>query len=121
MRRMAGALTGRIFMSGMFEERERGYEAKWAHDEEMHFAIMAERNRKLARWAAEKMKLPADNTGHYVEALIAIWLNGDGPDPVADKIRGDFQARNVVFSMAELHAKMKEFFEQAEKHIKAGQ
>jgi hypothetical protein len=42
-------------MPGIFEERERGYEAKWAHDEESHFKILARRNDLLGRWAAGEL------------------------------------------------------------------
>ena len=42
-----------------FKDRERAEEAKFAHDEEMHFRITARRNRLLGTWAAELMKLSA--------------------------------------------------------------
>ena len=41
----------------MFEERERGYEAKWAHDAEALFRIMARRDNKLGEWAAARMNM----------------------------------------------------------------
>jgi hypothetical protein len=44
-----------VLMPGIFEERERGYEAKWAHDEESHFKILARRNDLLGRWAAGEL------------------------------------------------------------------
>jgi hypothetical protein len=106
-------------MSGLFEERERGYEAKWAHDQKTLFNIQAERNRELAAWAAEKMKLPASEATDYAEAVMAAWLSGKGADPVVDKIRRDFEARKIVCPQAELSAKMKELFAKAEKRIAA--
>ena len=104
-------------MSSIFEERERGYEAKWAHDEEKHFAILAERNRRLAAWAAEKMNLPATERDHYVQAVLTAWLDGHGPDPVFEKISQDFQAGHVVCSQSELRARMKTLFELSEKDV----
>ena len=42
-------------MSGSFEDRERAFESKWAHDEELRFKIVARRNKLLGLWAAEQM------------------------------------------------------------------
>jgi len=44
-------------MAGLFEERERGYEAKWAHGEETLFKVTARRNDLLGRWAAGELGL----------------------------------------------------------------
>ena len=40
-----------------FDDRERAFEAKFAHDEEMQFRISARRNRLLGEWAARQMGL----------------------------------------------------------------
>ena len=40
-----------------FDDRERAFEAKFAHDEEMQFRITARRNRLLGEWAARQMGL----------------------------------------------------------------
>ena len=45
-----------------FQDRERGEEAHFAHDEEMHFRVTARRNRLLGHWAAERMGLSAAET-----------------------------------------------------------
>ena len=40
-----------------FDDRERAFETKFAHDEEMKFRITARRNRLLGEWAARQMGL----------------------------------------------------------------
>ena len=40
-----------------FDNRERAFETKFAHDEEMKFRITARRNRLLGEWAARPMGL----------------------------------------------------------------
>jgi hypothetical protein len=40
-----------------FEDRQRAFESKFAHDEEMKFRIAARRNRLLGEWAARQMGL----------------------------------------------------------------
>ena len=34
-------------MADAFKDREKGFESKWAHDEEMRFKVMARRNKLL--------------------------------------------------------------------------
>ena len=36
-----------------FDKREEGFEAKFAHDEELRFLALARRNKLLAAWAAK--------------------------------------------------------------------
>ena len=38
-----------------FEDREKGFERKFAHDEELKFRATARRNKLLGLWAAEKL------------------------------------------------------------------
>ena len=41
----------------IFDERERGFEAHFAHEEEMRFRTLVRRDRLFAVWAADRMKL----------------------------------------------------------------
>jgi hypothetical protein len=102
----------------MFEERERGYEAKWAHDEETLFRIMARRDNGLGEWAAALMKLPSAESAAYVGAVLQVGMTGKGPDPVLEKIAADFKAHAAVCSDAELHAKAKALRAEAEDHFR---
>ena len=102
----------------MFEERERGYEAKWAHDEETLFRIMARRDTGLGEWAAALMNIPPAESPKYVGAVIQAGFAGKGPDPALEKIRADFKARGAVCSDTELHAKAKALREEAEAHFR---
>jgi hypothetical protein len=43
-----------------FEERERAFEAKYAHDEEFRFRVTARRDKLFAHWAAEQLHLADD-------------------------------------------------------------
>ena len=54
-----------------FNDRERAFESKFAHDEEMRFRIIARRNRLLGEWAARQMGLS--------EAETEVLRQGRGP------------------------------------------
>ena len=95
----------------MFEERERGYEAKWVHDQEMHFRVMARRDMILAEWAAGLLKLSGAQTADYTKAILTAGMSGNGRDPVFEKLRHDLSP--AIVSEQQIIAKMKEAFETA--------
>ncbi|HEY4275605.1 MAG TPA: ATPase inhibitor subunit zeta [Rhizomicrobium sp.] len=103
----------------MFEDRERGYEAKWAHDEEALFRIMARRNTRLGEWAASQLQLPDARIDDYVEALGELGMASKGADAVLEKIRVDFLAARLDIPDAVIAAKAQALREEAEMHFGA--
>ena len=102
----------------MFEDRERGYEAKWAHDAETLFRIRARRDTRLGEWAAARMNLHDSVIDDYVAALVDAGVSGKTPDPVLEKIRADFQAKGVACADADLQAQARTFGTAAEEYFK---
>ena len=39
-----------------FDDRKKGFEGKFAHDEETLFKISAKRNKLLGEWVSDKLK-----------------------------------------------------------------
>lgn len=78
-----------------FDDRERAYEAKFAHDEEMQFRIIARRNRLLGEWAAGKMGLNAAETDAYAKAVVQADFEEAGDEDVIRKIVGDLTSAGV--------------------------
>ena len=100
----------------MFEERERGYEAKWAHDAEALFRIMARRDNKLGEWAASRMNMHDSRIDDYVATVVEAGVLGKGPDPALTKVEADFVAAGLTISGAELQAKAAELRAEAVAH-----
>jgi hypothetical protein len=50
-----------------FEDREKGYERKFAHDQELKFRATARRNKMLGLWAAEQLGLSGEEAQAYAE------------------------------------------------------
>lgn len=63
-----------------FEERERAYEAKFAHDQEFRFRALARRDKLFARWAATRLGLDAAEAEALVRDALAV-PDGPGHDP----------------------------------------
>ncbi|CAN5166593.1 DUF1476 domain-containing protein [soil metagenome] len=78
-----------------FDDRERGFETKFARDEDMAFRITARRNRLLGVWAAELMKLTPEETGSYATSVVQADFEEAGDEDVIRKLLGDMLAAGV--------------------------
>lgn len=78
-----------------FDDRERAYEAKFAHDEEMNFRMIARRNRLLGEWAARKMGLSDEETASYAKDVVRADFEEAGDDDVVRKLLGDLTGAGV--------------------------
>ena len=85
-----------------FNDRERAEEAKFAHDEEMQFRIIARRNRLLGGWAAEKMGLSAVEAEAYSKAVVQADFEEAGDEDVIRKLLGDLVSAGVEVSEADI-------------------
>jgi hypothetical protein len=79
----------------MFDDRERAFETKYARDEEMQFRVTARRNRLLGQWAAEQMKLTAEETDAYAKAVVQADFEEAGDEDVIRKLVSDLTAAGV--------------------------
>ncbi|MCH9807824.1 MAG: DUF1476 domain-containing protein [Alphaproteobacteria bacterium] len=89
-----------------FDEREKGFEKKFAMDQDLKFKAEARRNNVLAAWAAEKLGITGDDVAEYKKAVRKADLEEAGDDDVFRKIRADFDAKGVSISDEELRAQM---------------
>lgn len=85
-----------------FDDRERAYEAKFAHDEEMNFRIVARRNRLVGEWAARKMDLSEEETASYAKDVVRSDFESAGEDDVVRKVLGDLTSAGVDVEETEI-------------------
>lgn len=96
-----------------FDDREKAFEKKFAHDQELKFKSEARRNNILGAWAAEKMGITGDAVADYQKEVRRADLAEAGDEDVFRKVRGDFDAKGVSVSDEELRAQMITSMEQA--------
>ena len=78
-----------------FDDRERAFETKFAHDEEMKFRITARRNRLLGEWAARQMMLSEAETESYAKDVVRSDFEEAGDHDVVRKVLGDLTAAGI--------------------------
>ncbi|TDT99381.1 MULTISPECIES: DUF1476 domain-containing protein [Azorhizobium] len=100
-----------------FDKREDGFEARFAHDEQLRFRALARRNKALGLWAAEKLGLSGEAAETYAKDVIFADLEEQGEEDVFRKLRGDFDAKGVDVSDHQIRRNMAEFLAQAAQEI----
>jgi hypothetical protein len=78
-----------------FDDRERAFEAKFAHDEEMRFRVIARRNKLLGHWAADLMNLSPVEAEAYAKDVVRADFEEAGDEDVIRKLLGDLTSADV--------------------------
>ena len=89
-----------------FDDRERAFETKFAHDEEMKCRITARRNRLLGAWAAGLMKLSPAETEAYAKDVVRADFEEAGDEDVIRKLLGDLTAAGVDMDEARIREQL---------------
>ena len=100
-----------------FDEREKGFEKQFAHDEELKFKATARRDRLLGLWAGEKLGLTGPEAAAYAKEVVVAQIENHD---VFAKIRKDFDAKGVKVPDEEIRRLMLELMGRAVAEIKAG-
>ncbi len=100
-----------------FDDREKGFERKFAHDAEMQFKAEARRNKLLGLWAADKMGITGDAAAEYAKSVIKADFEEAGDEDVYRKVSGDFTDKGVQFEEAELRRQMANFLTEAKAQL----
>jgi hypothetical protein len=100
-----------------FDDRERAFETKFAHDQEMQFKITARRNRLLGEWAAERMSLTPEEKDAYAKSVVQADFEEVGDEDVIRKLTGDLTAAQVEITDAEIRAALEAKAIEARRHF----
>ena len=94
-----------------FDEREKSFEKKFAHDEELQFKVSARRNKYLGQWASQILGYNQDQEKEYIQSVIKADFAEAGDDDVFRKVKSDLKDHNI--SDEDIRKKMDELYEKA--------
>ena len=100
-----------------FDDRKKGFENKFAHDEELKFKATARRNKLLGLWAAEKLGLSGDDAEAYAKEVVKSDFEEPGDEDVFRKVRGDFDERKIDLSDHQIRREMEQLLAVAMQQI----
>lgn len=72
-----------------FDDRERAYEAKFAHDADLRFKATARRDRLMGEWAAGLLGLSGDAARSYAMSVVTADFEEPGDEDVMRKLVAD--------------------------------
>ena len=99
-----------------FDDREKSFEKKFAHDEELQFKISARRNKYLGQWASQILGYDQEKENEYIQSVIKADFEEAGDEDVFRKIKVDLKDHNI--SDEEIRKKMDELNEKAKSEFK---
>ena len=97
-----------------FDNREKAFENKYAHDEEMMFKAVARRNKLLGLWAAGLMGKTGDDATDYAKSVVLADFEEAGQEDVVRKVDADLGDKS---SPEAIRAKMEELMIEAKAQI----
>ena len=94
-----------------FNEREKSFEKKFAHDEEQQFKVSARKNKYLGQWASQILGYDQEKEKEYIQVVIKSDFEEAGDEDVFRKLKADLADHNI--SDEEIRKKMNELNEKA--------
>ena len=99
-----------------FDEREKSFEKKFAHDQELQFKVSARRNKYIGEWASNILGYDESKEKEYIQSVIKADFAEAGDEDVFRKIKDDLKDHNI--SDEDIRKKMDELNEKAKSDFK---
>ena len=94
-----------------FDDREKSFEKKLAHDEELQFKVSARRNKYIGKWASQILGYNPDQEKEYIQSVIKADFAEAGDEDVFRKVKADLKDHNISDDI--IRKKMDELNEKA--------
>lgn len=100
-----------------FNDREKAFEEKYKHDQELQFKVEVRRNKLLGLWVAELLGKGGDEAEAYAKEVVSADFDEPGDADLVRKVLADFEAAGTEFSEHRLRKKMDELLEVAKEQL----
>ena len=100
-----------------FDDRKKGFESKFAHDEDALFKINAKRNRLLGEWVAVKLNKIDKEKEDCISGVIKSDMLEPGDEDVFRKVKEDLSQGGFTDTDEEIRNKMSELMEKAKEAV----
>ena len=103
-----------------FDSREKGFENKYAHDEELVFKVRARRNHLLGLWAAEKHGKTGDQAESHAKDFLLSTLDHSTPSSdivLAARLHAELAPHHPALQEKEVLVAIDLFGKEARKQI----
>ena len=105
-------------MSEKFSEREKGFEKKFARDEELQFKVQARSNKYLAEFVSKKLGMGEEDKKKYIQEIIQADMQEAGTEDVFNKVKKDFKKASISIEDKEIRQQMEKALLRAKEDFK---
>jgi hypothetical protein len=100
-----------------FNNREKAFEDKYKHDQDLQFKVEVRRNKLLGLWVAELLGLSGADADAYAKEVVSADFEEPGDADVVRKVLGDTEPKNLDLNEHSLRKKMGELLTVAKEQI----
>ncbi|MGH1455840.1 MAG: DUF1476 domain-containing protein [Alphaproteobacteria bacterium] len=103
-----------------FDNREKAFENKFAHEQNLDFAVEARLSKLYGLWAAEKLGLSGADAQTYASDVVEANLEEPGFLDILRKVRADFDKKGLDISNHLMEAELETCLKKAKKQLSEG-
>jgi len=92
-----------------FDDREKAFEEKFKHDQELQFKVEVRRNKLLGLWLAEMLGKTGPDAEAYAKEVVSSDFEEPGDADLVRKVMHDIEDAGAELSEHRLRKKMEEF------------
>ena len=100
-----------------FNNREKAFEDKYKHDQDLQFKVEVRRNKLLGLWVAELLGLSGADADAYAKEVVSADFEEPGDADVVRKVLGDTEPKNLDLNETSLRKMMNELLGVAKDQI----
>lgn len=90
----------------VFGDREKAFENKFAHDEELRFKAIARRNRLFGELIGGRLDKTGDALDAYAKEVVVADLEEPGDADILRKVTADLEAAGIAMTQEDLQAEL---------------
>jgi hypothetical protein len=101
----------------IFDDRKKSFEDQFRHEQELRFRITSRRNRLFGLWAAGHLGLSGAEADEYAKSTVMADFEKRGDEDGLAKVEGDFRAKAIAMTDAQLRAHLARFAREARQQV----
>lgn len=102
-----------------FDNREKAFEDKFKHDQDLQFRVINRRNKLLGLWAAGLLGKSGADAEAYAKEVVLSDFDKPGDDDVVAKVLAELTARGVEMNEHRIRREMENLLPTAKKQVMA--
>ena len=101
-----------------FDDRKKGFEKKYAKDQELQFKVSARSNKYLGEWVSSLIGKNDEEKKNYIQEIIKADMEEAGSEDVFKKVKKDFKMASVGVEDSEIRNQMEKALSRAKEDFK---